>query len=251
MSRIQGMIDFIKSEKDNYVILMGDQVDAIAYNDPRYDGSNPYNPLEQLNQFVQMFMPIKDRILGILDGNHELKLRPIGLVTRDIVCAALGVPYGTTSSIFVLKDEEGNLMYRVFAHHGFSNINPTHPSKLVRETRIREALKAKLRSKCGDAVVMALGHIHKLLVYAPEQTLHMATEEMGPKARYISPQASLGGGFIHPDYRWYVGTGSFLRNYTVGYSGYNEIAGYDPVDLGYAVINTWDSYPKEVVTVTV
>lgn len=250
LNRIEELIRTIQCEKDNYVILMGDQVEAIAYNDPRYDGTNPYNPLEQMNIFIDMFEPIKDRIIAILDGNHEAKLRPFGLVTRDIQCKALDAEYGTSSCVVALEDDENNLMYRVYCHHGFNSTNPKSPSYLMRETRIKEWLKSSLREKCGDAVIMALGHVHKLIVYPPQESLCLATTGNAIKSSYVIPKA-INGGYIHPDFRWYVGTGSFLKQYSLGHSSYSEMAGYDPVDLGYAVVNVRDSYPQEVERVVV
>ena len=42
-------------------------------------------------------------------------------------------------------------------------------------------------------------------------------------------------GYIHPDHRWYVSAGSFLKLYEEGVSGYAEIGEYDPVELGFAI----------------
>jgi len=249
VERIQEMISHIQCEKDNYLILMGDQIDAIAFNDPRYDNTNPYNPIEQANMFVDMFSPIKDRIITALDGNHELKLRPFGLVTRDIICRGLGIDYGTSSCVVSLFDETGNFQYRVFCHHGFGLMNPSSPSYLARDTRVKESIKRKLMEKVGDCVVMAMGHVHKLVVFEPQPRLFIRSGEGRLKSSYVTPDP--GSGFIHPDFRWYVGTGSFLKQYGIGYSGYSEIAGYDPVDLGYVVLNCWDGRVQEVIKVIV
>ena len=41
-------------------------------------------------------------------------------------------------------------------------------------------------------------------------------------------------GYIEPDSRWYVNTGSYLKKYSNdGDPGYAEMAGYDPVELGH------------------
>ena len=46
---------------------------------------------------------------------------------------------------------------------------------------------------------------------------------------------------IHPDHRWYVNTGSFLRLYgDMGVSGYAEMAWYDPIMLGFSVAKVRD-----------
>ena len=42
-------------------------------------------------------------------------------------------------------------------------------------------------------------------------------------------------GYIHPDYRWYICTGSFLDFYKEGLSTYPERMGYKPTDLGFAI----------------
>jgi hypothetical protein len=44
------------------------------------------------------------------------------------------------------------------------------------------------------------------------------------------------GDWIHPDSRHYLNTGSMLKLYSPGVSGYAERFGYDPVELGYGKI---------------
>lgn len=242
------MIRMVKEDDSARLVLMGDLLDAITFTDPRYSEEISSTPVEQANAMVEMLRPVQEKILCILEGNHERKLHAFGNITRDIICEALNAPYGTYSSIINILDQNGNFGYRLFVHHGFGTMNPQSPSYLVRDTRVKEALKRKLMEKCGDAVIMAMGHVHKLCVYEPQRNLFIRTEGTGLQSGYTIPEKSRGG-FIHPDFRYYVGTGSFLRQYGVGYSGYAEIAGYDPVDLGWVVVNVDDSWPNEVIKI--
>ena len=42
--------------------------------------------------------------------------------------------------------------------------------------------------------------------------------------------------YIHPDNRWYINTGSFLKSSQNGVSGYAEMFEYSPIELGFAVV---------------
>lgn len=244
------MISMVKDGPNNRLILMGDLIDAITFKDPRYSEEIATTPLEQANLAVEMLRPIKERILCILDGNHERALHSFGNITRDVVCAQLDVPFGTYSAVVGINTPNGDLGYRIFAHHGFGASNPQSASYLARDTRIKESIKRKLMEKVGDCIIMAMGHIHKLCVYEPQRNLFIRTEGNVLRSGYTIPERSRGG-FIPPDYRYYLGTGSFLRQYGVGYSGYAEVAGYDPVDLGFLVVNAYDAWPKEVIKIFV
>ena len=96
------------------------------------------------------------------------------------------------------------------------------------------SLKRKLKDKAGDTALMSMGHTHKLIVTPPAKTLFLTDDGESIKQHYTASMSL--GEYIHPDHRWYVNTGSFMRLYgDMGFSGYAEIAGYNPIMLGFAV----------------
>ena len=96
------------------------------------------------------------------------------------------------------------------------------------------SLKSKFTEKFGDCLLNSMGHTHQLIVVRPIPQPYMATVDNGLKMKYTKPTKT--DGFIDPDHRWYVNTGSFYRAYKDGVSSYVEKAGYNPVELGFAVV---------------
>ena len=74
-------IQIIKDTRNSYVLGMGDYIDAITYWDKRFNPSeiDPAYlikdlkdlPARQMNNLYNKLLPIQDRFLGVLYGNHE------------------------------------------------------------------------------------------------------------------------------------------------------------------------------------
>jgi hypothetical protein len=111
-------------------------------------------------------------------------------------------------------------------------------------------LKRKLKENAGDCIVMAAGHFHKLITVPPPKKLVMLDEGEKPIQDYLTG-AYGDEGYIDPDRRWYLGTGSFLKLYgKLGVSGYAERANYDPIEIGYPIIHIRKGRVNDVSTVT-
>jgi hypothetical protein len=96
------------------------------------------------------------------------------------------------------------------------------------------SLKRQLKNKAGDCAVMVKGHSHKLIVCPPRSELYMTDNSKKIQQHYTMYQQN--AEYIHPDFRFYGNTGSFLRLFGEGISGYAEKAEYDPTELGYLVL---------------
>ena len=95
-------------------------------------------------------------------------------------------------------------------------------------------LMRHLMKKAGDCVVQYKGHTHKLLVCNPESGLYLYDD--GEEIRQGYTTENQNARYIHPDLRWYVNTGSFVKLYRDDeLTNYAEVAEYDPIDLGFAV----------------
>lgn len=241
-------INNIKKDKKAVFAHLGDEIEGITVDDPRYHRSteNPGSalPLDQCNAVVEMFEPIKKKGMVWLDGNHPLKLRKFGELTKDVVCARLGIEHGTYTCKVHVHDMKGNLMYKMFLSHGFRSINSTAADPADREAAMLRALKRGFWRKASDCMIMAMGHTHKLLVKPPISELYLTDDGDRVRSSYTStPQVAE---FINPDLRWYVNTGSFYKLYELGVSGYAEQAGYDPNELGHAIVRVEDGTIKTV-----
>jgi len=96
-------VEIIKSEPNSYWVGMGDLIDAINYHDKRFnvrEVSDKYKvsdldnlPKVQADYLLDILKPIADGCLGILDGNHEDKIRQRdGFDVISYICGVLNAP---------------------------------------------------------------------------------------------------------------------------------------------------------------
>lgn len=247
---VQRFIKHVLSDKNNHVVIGGDLAEAIMIDDKRYSADTVDKqtsvPLLQYQAVVKELLPIKDRLITILEGNHDAKLARYGNFVRDYVCKELGVPYGTYSSKVTIKDLKGNNQYKIFVTHGSRNISSTADDPIRRESNMKLSLKRILSDKAGDCILQCQGHSHKLLVADPLSKLYLTDNEIEIRSNYTASLHN-GDNYIHPDHRYFISSGSFLKLYgDMGVSGYAEIFGYDPVELGYVVANIENGIVKAV-----
>jgi hypothetical protein len=241
---------------NTYMVFMGDAIDGITNTDKRWDleAFDGSTPLQQAKEIVAMFKPVRKRILAWLVGNHERTIKGFGNVVRDKICDDLSVPYGTVScriTFIEKKDfivtERFTPLFRGFFHHGDGTIDSSHPDPWVRKSMMTYKLKTKLEPFGGDCILNAMGHTHKMLVYKPVDDIYLTQKGNDIKARYtsdISAHVDENGdtvNYINPYKRWYVNTGGFEKLYShEATSGYAEVAMYDPLELGYVVVEVRD-----------
>lgn len=121
-------LDYIKNTPNAYCILDGDLMDtAVCTSIGDTYGAN-LQPMEQLRHCVEIFEPIKDKILAVLPGNHENRVyRTDGLDITEIMCSQLGIPekYSpTTALLFIRFGKQSShhhnrpQLYTIYATHG-------------------------------------------------------------------------------------------------------------------------------------
>jgi len=221
--------------KNNYGVDGGDMIEAIMVDDKRFSPEMLKEPLPlvQMEEAIKDREPIKDKLLAILMGNHERKLWRFGDITAK-VCETLGVDYGTWTCKIAINDKNDNLMYKIFETHGHKGITSSADDPIRVVANMRLTLKRHLRKKAGDCAVMIKHHVHKLLVSEPTFELYLTDDGEKIKQHYTSWGQN--EPYIHPDARWYGCAGSFLKLYGDGFSGYAEIAEYDPVEIGFLIL---------------
>lgn len=235
-------IEYIGAAPNRFVVFMGDEIEkSMSVNDKRFLEGNLLvaNPLQQFKAFVELMTPVKGHIITMLEGNHNLHIMEAGNFTQEIA-ASLGVPYGTWSSKILFEDTYGP-QFKGFFTHGKRGARSTAHDPIRRAANEAFSLKNSLKEKFGDCLIMAKGHIHKLIVVEPRPTLYMVTDEDGKiRQKYTHSPAFHPSGYIHPDHRWYVSTGSFSRTMIEDHVTYSERAEYDPVEIGYAIVEVND-----------
>lgn len=226
-----------------YLIHMGDACESRC-TDHRYfelatADPDRLTPDFQVDSVVETHRCVSGKILAWLQGNHEWSLHRYGDLSARIA-RELQAPYGTYTCRLALNDAHGCMM-KLFLTHGIGCQLTSNAKDLEQQqANMKATLKRRLQNKSGDCVLMACGDTHKLLVVQPAQRLFLAEDDRGTlKSHYVRP----GDGqerWIEPDRRWYVNTGSWLKMYQEGVSGYAERFGFDPIELGYARIEIRD-----------
>ena len=118
----------MKNTPNAYCILNGDIVDNATKTSIGDTYTQEFNPMEQLQKAVEMFSPIKDKILCITHGNHENRTyKKEGINLSYLIAAQLGLQdrYTPTSAVIFLRFGKGNkhlhdrkISYTIYALHG-------------------------------------------------------------------------------------------------------------------------------------
>lgn len=205
-------------------IGMGDAIDGIVPTDKRFS-ANEIDPqflphLQRIAEyqrdvFVEYFEPIKDKCLGLIEGNHEhtVLTRHYMDVTRQ-AAKTLEVPFlGSAAMIrlgFQRMDGSGRQIkgrnFMIYAEHG-SGGGKKSGAKI---NNIEEL------SRSYDAQIYLRGHVHQRIVTRGSRVF-MTTS--GRPAPVITPQV-------------FALTGSYLKSIHDGEDSYANRSGFLPTDLG-------------------
>jgi len=128
MAKLKGYIKWIQNSRNSRVILMGDIFNVAT----RASKTSPFQQLslkDEMKLALQLFKPIKNKILGVIDGNHEN--RAVDYMDYSPLihfCDVLGLRYLQYSGVFKLgvgvnrcagssRTDQAKIIYIVYAHH--------------------------------------------------------------------------------------------------------------------------------------
>lgn len=221
INALKSMVEWIRSKPNTYWIGMGDYIDAINYSDKRFDPKtidSKYISLGdidktiqlQIEDFIDIIRPIKDKCLGFLRGNHEETIRryfhydvlyeiakeldiPRKMLLYDAACIRLRCVRMNSSHMYDIFCMHGNVGGRSYGH---------------KANRIQDLHKYFL----GDIYLLAHSHIKQ----AQMNTLI-----------YFNKSGKMEKKKIIDAY-----TGCFLRGYERNKTCYVEKWMYPPTDIG-------------------
>lgn len=249
---IQDMVDYVKTHDDVYLWFSGDAIDAILPNDKRYAHCGMdraewlMSPQDQADKVIEVFEPIKERILGWQLGNHEYTVINSFDVAKYI-CKELEVPWGGVSAKFIARHPNNKPAHKFFFMHGKKIFNSQAKDPIQAPANQQAALKKYFENtKHTDCVYMGMGHGHKDILVEPTVGNEiMLTDdgngELDQEDRFSVEQTAK---YIPPECRWYAMSPGFLKTYTPSgqYAiSYSEIAGYGPTRLGFNILKVVDS----------
>lgn len=106
IKRLLQRIEYVKNTPSAYCILNGDIIDNATKTSIGDTYTQEFNPMEQLQRAVEIFEPIKDKILCITHGNHENRTyKKEGINLSSLIARQLGLSerYTPTSAVVFLR----------------------------------------------------------------------------------------------------------------------------------------------------
>ena len=128
IKRVMERIEHVKNTPNAYCILNGDIIDNATKTSIGDTYTQVFSPMEQLERAVELFAPIKDKILAITHGNHENRTyRNEGINLSSLIAQQLELHdrYSPTSAVIFLRFGPGSrstrgrkVCYTIYALHG-------------------------------------------------------------------------------------------------------------------------------------
>lgn len=184
---IQERIKKVQEDKNTYAIIVGDVINNSTRGSVGDVYEEPLSPMQQINLGIETFRPIKDKILGIVSGNHERRsYKTDGIDLLYFLASELGIedrydPIGVLCFIRVgewhqhiyrsngkgthrtgknaenaIKNNTGDYLYTMYITHG-DGIGGRLPGA-----------KANGLQRRGDIInadIIVVGHTHMPLTF--------------------------------------------------------------------------------------
>ena len=128
IKRVMQRIEYVKNTPNAYCIMNGDIMDNATKTSIGDTYTQVFNPMEQLAKAVELFEPIKDKILCITHGNHENRTyKKEGVNLSYLIAKQLGIAdkYTPTSAVMFVRFGSGQAhnhsrkqCYSIYVLHG-------------------------------------------------------------------------------------------------------------------------------------
>jgi len=139
--KLEGYIDWVKKTRNAYIVLMGDLINVATLTSPTSPFKQNMNMTTQIENIVKLFTPVKDKILGVITGNHEQRLeKSCGYNPTITICDRLGLNNGQylgASGVIVFSLHDRN--FTGYFHHTTGGGN-TIGGKMNRASKLREII---------------------------------------------------------------------------------------------------------------
>ena len=115
VKRLLQRIEYVKNTPHAYCILNGDIIDNATRTSIGDIYAQEFNPMEQLQRALDIFEPIKEKILCITHGNHENRTyKTEGINLSYLIAKQLGLSerYTPTSALLFLRVGEDATRHR-------------------------------------------------------------------------------------------------------------------------------------------
>ena len=129
IEEIKNRIEYVRATKNAYCILNGDIINNATKTSISDCYAEELSPMEQLERFVEIFEPIKEKIIAITQGNHEARTyNKEGIDITNLCAKQLGIEerYSKTGAIIFLRlgdkknktHQDQQICYTIYSTHG-------------------------------------------------------------------------------------------------------------------------------------
>ena len=104
--KIMADLDYIKNNDDVFCCILGDVMNTAIKSSVSDCYGERMSPMEQLQECVKLFEPIREKIMCIVPGNHERRImRETSIDTTLLMATQLGVEdrYSPTSAVLFIR----------------------------------------------------------------------------------------------------------------------------------------------------
>ena len=198
-----------KAKMDNvYLLLVGDLINNALKNSKSDVYKDTLEPMEQVKTIIKKLMPVRDKIIGLVAGNHEDRTsKECGIDLSELIAEKLEIPYSNSTMYLQIKSGKygtGFNNYTIFCAHGNGGGG----------TKGSKANKLHSLSNLAVADIYCMGHIHDSIVFSDPIYL--------PDTRHNK---------VSMKKRYYMSSGSCLT-----YGGYGEKLLLRPGSSTYPII---------------
>jgi len=224
VDHIRENIEEISKDQYSRVALMGDCCDFVNFTDKRFDVQQVAPtlipamddlPKRAADEFIRLYEPIKDKLICLVPGNHDEKIRiRYHFDVCGYIAGVLNIPLLSTVSQVRIRLRHGTGRNgRSFVIKGVLS----HAEKGSTMVGGKVSAASRIFDFFGDHDFIAQAHMHEYLVH----------EGIG-----LDVWGKFGQPKICERQRMLFLTGGYLKTYAPGSGSYGEKRGYRPAKLG-------------------
>jgi len=222
-----GTVRYIGEKPNAVTVLNGDLCESSLRTSKGQIYRQVGTPQDQRDWMIEKLYPIRGKILGVTEGNHERRIRnECGVDISKDIASALGVPYRPAGILLKIsfgdnnKDVKGKpYTYFIYATHGYGGAR-TKSAKAIKVERTATWIHADVYIMSHDHVVNVAPDVYLM----PDNRTHRQKDEKGNETGFVI-------GAVKAHRKMLVKSNAYLK-----WGGYSEADGFPPVDMETPII---------------
>ncbi len=229
LKHLDRTLTLVAENEDMCVIGTGDLCESTLKSSKGDIYKQVGTPQDQRDWIIERLYPIKEKILGMTTGNHEMRIyNETGIDISKDIAEALSVPYRPEGILIKIMFGSGNeykvdrpYTYWGYATHGYGGAR-TKSAKAVKVERVATWIHA-------DFYIMSHDHVVNI---APD--IYLMPDNRGTIKDGVMT------GKITAKRKMLIKSSAYLK-----WGGYSEMLGFPPVDLETPIIKlSGEGHPR-------